>query len=939
TDVETPDSSLLVSATSSNTSVLPNGNITLGGSDSNRTITLTPATGMSGVSIVDVKVFDGTDSTTETFNFTVNASDITIKKFFDNDGNPATTGDQSAKTWRLSLYQDSVSQLTLLASADTSTLYYTGLNPGTYIATEADSGATWTRINGNLTFNDTITVASSSHTIDTFVNSRTFDLTIRKYVDLDGNLQTTGDQSVKTWHLSLYQGQVAPANLIASADTNLLFASHLSPGLYIATEADSGASWRRINGNMTLNDTLTIGASIHSVDTFINFRPFDISVSKFVDLDGNPTTTADQSAKKWHLSLYRGSVAPANLLAAGDTSLLIVPGLTAGTYIATEADSGASWTRINGNLTSNDTLTVSGSLHWLDTFVNFEPNAITIQNFEANDGKFGTSFSHALKNWHLELHRDSANGALVAHTDSSALSVGNLGNGTYFAVEADSASWQHLGYYLDGVANASPATAVSIVVSSGGSGEVDFYNSPPIYGQSFRGFRQDSLALDADHSGKIGKAVSLKPARVLFTAVLRGAPNGANGVHVEFGVGIDTTASFTTVPASTHSTTDAKLGKWNFSFGSPLAANDSVQVTGLGSAGKLQKVASYTWTVGGLSVGSKLKDATFSQNTLKLLMPNRVNALETAYAGGGFASTSGLLVGEVKKGATDSSKFYGWVLHKKPADVLKSLYSKKDNPPTHDGAPRGFSFTKAQGSLPKDKYNDILFANLVALKLNIVASELGVTPVGFGQLIYDDTTESAFNGMMVSQIATVADSLVMGYYYLSTHLFESPSTFNDLNNVVGAIDSAFEGSIDTMSFAGTLVFKGVRPLSAVSFLHANPNVQPVTIQHGSQGGSNIPLSYRLYQNYPNPFNPTTVVSFDLVQSSSVTIKVFNILGQEVQTLVNNELLEAGNYGRQFNANQFASGVYFYRIIAQPVDGNGIAQSGAFISVKKMMLIK
>ena len=92
-------------------------------------------------------------------------------------------------------------------------------------------------------------------------------------------------------------------------------------------------------------------------------------------------------------------------------------------------------------------------------------------------------------------------------------------------------------------------------------------------------------------------------------------------------------------------------------------------------------------------------------------------------------------------------------------------------------------------------------------------------------------------------------------------------------------------------------------------------------------GSLIPSEYKLYQNYPNPFNPLTTIVFDLPKASLVTLKVYNILGQEVATLVN-EKREAGSYEVEFDGSKLTSGVYFYRLGA-----------GEFVSVKKLMLMK
>ncbi|MFA5010978.1 MAG: T9SS type A sorting domain-containing protein [Ignavibacteria bacterium] len=89
----------------------------------------------------------------------------------------------------------------------------------------------------------------------------------------------------------------------------------------------------------------------------------------------------------------------------------------------------------------------------------------------------------------------------------------------------------------------------------------------------------------------------------------------------------------------------------------------------------------------------------------------------------------------------------------------------------------------------------------------------------------------------------------------------------------------------------------------------------------------IPNEYKLFQNYPNPFNPKTVIRFQLPVASDVSLKVYDVQGREVQTLVN-ERMQAGTYETAFDGSNLSSGVYFCRI-----------QAGDFTSVKRMVLIK
>jgi hypothetical protein len=97
----------------------------------------------------------------------------------------------------------------------------------------------------------------------------------------------------------------------------------------------------------------------------------------------------------------------------------------------------------------------------------------------------------------------------------------------------------------------------------------------------------------------------------------------------------------------------------------------------------------------------------------------------------------------------------------------------------------------------------------------------------------------------------------------------------------------------------------------------------------------LPVSMKLYQNYPNPFNPSTSISFNLFQTSNVTVKVFNVLGQEVATLFNGDEMSAGLQTYTFDASRLTSGVYFYTVSGVDVE------TGAAIpaSIGKMMLLK
>ena len=106
-----------------------------------------------------------------------------------------------------------------------------------------------------------------------------------------------------------------------------------------------------------------------------------------------------------------------------------------------------------------------------------------------------------------------------------------------------------------------------------------------------------------------------------------------------------------------------------------------------------------------------------------------------------------------------------------------------------------------------------------------------------------------------------------------------------------------------------------------------PSSLPVASTIPLELGRTLNSLFALDQNYPNPFNPSTTVRYELPKDSRVSLRVFNILGQEVATLVNGEQ-KAGYKSIEWNAGSVASGVYFYRL-----------EAGDFSASKKLLLLK
>jgi hypothetical protein len=313
------------------------------------------------------------------------------------------------------------------------------------------------------------------------------------------------------------------------------------------------------------------------------------------------------------------------------------------------------------------------------------------------------------------------------------------------------------------------------------------------------------------------------------------------------------------------------------------------------------------------------------QNTLLLPMPNLANVMQDLDL---IQHIFPIVVG------TDTHS----VFQKGYKDVLKSLNAKgvfHTGPAQCLDVVKGRVVKRQLKSLPPTVMSNKLFAELLALKLNIAASDRQKFPAGFSDLIYDRSkdTVTPFDNHTIRQIALMADSA----------LGCEQDDLGDLEYLAGvlkSINEAFRGPLDTLVWNCVKVqLKGVRPLKPVPFLRANPGI--ISPMNNPDADMPLPLAgFKLDQNYPNPFNPTTTISFNLPEDAVVSLTIYNMLGQEVATLLNRELLDQGAQEVEFNASNLASGLYFYRVVAETAGDpeEGVASS-TFTEVKKMLLLK
>ncbi|MBS4029513.1 MAG: T9SS type A sorting domain-containing protein [Ignavibacteriales bacterium] len=164
-----------------------------------------------------------------------------------------------------------------------------------------------------------------------------------------------------------------------------------------------------------------------------------------------------------------------------------------------------------------------------------------------------------------------------------------------------------------------------------------------------------------------------------------------------------------------------------------------------------------------------------------------------------------------------------------------------------------------------------------------------------------------------------------------------------VDSVLRPINEAFAANIDSTNFEIRVSISELKKNPyAINLLGVRTVEETGIVQQVSKPSSqqipfaetkNTPKEFSLEQNYPNPFNPTTILSFVIGNSSLVTMKIYNVLGQEVATLLNNEELESGKHEIEFDGSKLSSGVYFYRLQVSE-EGKQI-----FTETKKLVLMK
>lgn len=203
----------------------------------------------------------------------------------------------------------------------------------------------------------------------------------------------------------------------------------------------------------------------------------------------------------------------------------------------------------------------------------------------------------------------------------------------------------------------------------------------------------------------------------------------------------------------------------------------------------------------------------------------------------------------------------------------------------------------------------------------------------FTQMIYDATMEVAqAKNLIVAPIGYAWDSIVktMPEYELYAPDNGHPSVSGSYLGACVYYSVIFQESIEGNSYTSTLDEVQATDIQEAASNTVLDNLelwQVITSIEENDVEYEFDKSFALFQNYPNPFNPTTRISFNIPNDEKVELKIYDIFGRDVKTLLN-ELLEAGHHEVEFNASRLASGMYIYKIT-----------SGNLSQIRKMMLVK
>lgn len=567
---------------------------------------------------------------------------------------------------------------------------------------------------------------------------------------------------------------------------------------------------------------------------------------------------------------------------------------------------------------------ISGSNFNTLYFGNYLITSITVRTLEDADGYLSTSFDRFAKQWHLQLYKNSVSQQnFIQEVNDTVLQyIGN--EGKYIVVQSESTKWISLGKIQNAILSEGSFYFDTIDVDGGTSNTIEFANFLP-HSITIKNVEDGDGSFHFTYDDRIAKPWDIHLLGIetstdtfvvsdtmlyqsylpkgKYVAYISDSTDWTHLGIISQGNGVRTTRISDTITVQNGVDGEITFVQWKM---------------------KPDSATFRTFTQQQLSTKSRKVKPT---KKIPFPMPNYGNVRDTIFEYS-FPKGSFLFLGipQINK---DSAKQYGWSYFKGGKGKGKAII--KMFPST--GIADSFKHKKAYSSPTLKKINNKLASELLVLKMNIAASNEKITVPGdsnyLGDLFYEaiEDTATPFYGKTIRELVKIGDTAL-------TFGKNRPSTnFALLANILERINNAF-ASPETLSFNDTVSFfdgglriKGYGYIFEKTFLRRDLGIPPKRYVDVMEY---IPQTFIQEQNFPNPFNPSTTISFSLPMSSIVSLKVYNILGEEVALLLNNEAREEGEHEIVFDASHLSSGVYFSRISV-----NG----GEFVQAKKLLLVK
>ena len=744
--------------------------------------------------------------------------------------------------------------------------------------------------------------------------------------DNNGNgIREGGENGLSGWKIYLYKTDTL--TLVDSAITSeegFAFANLNVGTYYVREKLQSG--WLQTSANPS---AIVISSGTNSPsNNFGNFQLGSIGGMKFSDANGNGAKDVGEiGLQNWVIKI---SGTQNDSVMSDANGNFVFSNLTAGTYTVSEvAQSG--WAQTMPALPGIYSVSITSGFHASGKdFGNVQLGSISGQKFNDTDGdgvKDGGEVG--LQNWKIKLSGAKKDSVL---TDASGnFLFNNLMPGTYILQEENQNGW---------LATTPVNPSLYVVFLSTGQSATDYY---------FGNFQYGTISgtTFADANGNGARDVG-EPSLDSFYVSISGAQtdtmmSDSNGNY-----------SFTNLTPGTYTVSEISRVGWAQTYPQNPSTYSVVMTSGGNFAGKDFGNFNGSLKFRTLNISEIIGKAAklkFGKNDILKETPNQMTAVANVFVRIGKSGATFLGVAQTEK---DSAKKYGWIYYKKETEIVK-LYSS-----SHTGTAYPIDFLRIPGKKNKKlskaikasrmQYDNPAWEQGVLFNLNIKASEKKVTPEYFGDLLLDTSFSlmgKQLYGMPLSKIGKYLDS-IMTYYQkfgvINDAAYDEVKLF--VTKVLKRINTGFATTFSTSSsnswidttkvknqrLAYEITLLGIKSAGEVGIVKQLPT-KPNDEIIGVGEYDNIPSGISLEQNYPNPFNPTTTIHFTLSTTALVSMNVYDVLGREVATLLNNEAMEEGEHEIEFDAANLTSGVYFYRL--------SVAQDGdmRYSETKKLLLLK